>query len=565
MSNPHTTKSHGLRPRQRTPRSFLFALCILLFCVFVGLVLAGWIGFARRANVTLGDGQFAESANAGKETVIAAKRPLAATTDELGNAIRLVNDDGKTLWVSPTDGPPIDLSFVPPGCQLFVALRMDDSFALEERIKVFQSLGPLGLDGLNRVEARVIGARRDWYDLPSMIVGLRLDRMSGWSMCRVVCLREPFTDSLTNEWLELFENNVVSYKSQRYGLSDDVGYFLSPPGDKVAIGPEALIKEIIDLDGNPPPLRRDMERLVVHTDADRHVTILFSPNWLFSDGQGMFSGQMAGLREPLFWFLGDEFSAAALSLHWDANFFIELIAVPTLDTSPERAARILADRLAEVPKKLEAYLATLEPQPYGREVLSRFPLMVRTMLKYTRSGFEADHAVLRCYLPAAAGHNLLMGAELTLAQSLGGGRMGAEAAQPSVRVATTTSVRERLRRATSLRFARDTLEAALEQLSQDIGVEIVIRGADLQAEGITKNQSFGIDVGNKPAKNILVEILRLANPDKSATGPNDPRQKLVYIIAAAGPDNGERVIVTTRAASAARGEVLPAVFRSDDP
>jgi hypothetical protein len=158
-----------------------------------------------------------------------------------------------------------------------------------------------------------------------------------------------------------------------------------------------------------------------------------------------------------------------------------------------------------------------------------------------------------------------MGAELTLAERFGGGRMGAEAAQPSVRVATTTSVRERLRRATSLRFARDTLEAALEQLSQDIGVEIVIRGADLQAEGITKNQSFGIDVGNKPAKNILVEILRLANPDKSATGPNDPRQKLVYIIAAAGPDNGERVIVTTRAASAARGEVLPAVFRSDDP
>jgi hypothetical protein len=278
----------------------------------------------------------------------------------------------------------------------------------------------------------------------------------------------------------------------------------------------------------------------------------------------MFTGQMAGLREPLFWFLGDELSAVALSLHWDENFFVELIATPTLDTTPERASRILAERLAHVPDKLEADLATLKPQPYGREILSRFPAMVRALVKYTRSGFEPDHAVLRCYLPAAAGHNLLMGAELTLAESWGGGPTVAEAGPPSVQVATPTSVRERLRRPTSLRFARETLEAALDQLSRDVGVEIVIRGADLQAEGITKNQSFAIDVENKPAEEILVEIVRLANPDKTATSPSDPRQKLVFVIAA-GPDGSEQLFVTTRAAAAARGEELPAVFRSAKP
>ena len=120
---------------------------------------------------------------------------------------------------------------------------------------------------------------------------------------------------------------------------------------------------------------------------------------------------------------------------------------------------------------------------------------------------------------------------------------------------------ERLQRNTSLSFPRDTLEAALEQLSRDIGVDIVIAGADLQAEGITKNQSFGIDLSNRPAEEILVEILRLANPDKSATGPADTRQKLVYVVAVE-PGKAEHIVITTRAQAVSRGDELPAIFRA---
>ena len=120
---------------------------------------------------------------------------------------------------------------------------------------------------------------------------------------------------------------------------------------------------------------------------------------------------------------------------------------------------------------------------------------------------------------------------------------------------------DRLAKVTSLKFAKDTLEAALEQLSQDIGVPIVIRGPDLQADGITKNQSFGIDISDKPAEEILVEILRLANPDKTATGPNDARQKLVYII-----ETNARQNRANRCHHASQGEgrndELPAAFRA---
>jgi hypothetical protein len=124
-------------------------------------------------------------------------------------------------------------------------------------------------------------------------------------------------------------------------------------------------------------------------------------------------------------------------------------------------------------------------------------------------------------------------------------------------------VSDRLARKTSLSFTRDSLEAALEQLSQVIGVEIIIVGPDLQADGITRNQQLGMDLENQPAADILVEILRKANPDKTAASSGDLRQKLLYVIKPKSPGGKEAVFVTTRAAATARGDELPAAFRQD--
>src|SRR5207344_3032998 len=110
----------------------------------------------------------------------------------------------------------------------------------------------------------------------------------------------------------------------------------------------------------------------------------------------------------------------------------------------------------------------LNPQPYGREIVTRFPAMLAKLAAYTRSGFEPDHAVLRCYLPIIAGHNLLMAAELTLAETPGEAAQVAasDPGKDGAGATTAGSVKERLAKVTSLKFAKDTLEAALEQLSQ---------------------------------------------------------------------------------------------------
>jgi hypothetical protein len=87
-------------------------------------------------------------------------------------------------------------------------------------------------------------------------------------------------------------------------------------------------------------------------------------------------------------------------------------------------------------------------------------------------------------------------------------------------------------------------------LSQEIGVTISIQGADLQLEGITKNQSLvNVDERDQPAADILRELLKLANPDG----------KLVYVIK---PDEhgAETIWITTRAAATKRGDTLPAGY-----
>jgi hypothetical protein len=69
-----------------------------------------------------------------------------------------------------------------------------------------------------------------------------------------------------------------------------------------------------------------------------------------------------------------------------------------------------------------------------------------------------------------------------------------------------------------------------------------IMGGDLQLEGITKNQSFGLDERDKTADAILRIILAKCNPDG----------KLVYVVHV--KHGVETIDITTRAAAAKRGE-----------
>ena len=114
------------------------------------------------------------------------------------------------------------------------------------------------------------------------------------------------------------------------------------------------------------------------------------------------------------------------------------------------------------------------------------------------------------------------------------------------------SVQEKLSQSYALKIPRGPLDQAVAQVSSDLGVEIEIIGGDLQLEGITKNQSFGIDVKDSTFAGVLREILKLANPDG----------KLVYVIKPKTEGGPDIVQITTRAAVEKRGDKLPPEFEA---
>ena len=91
---------------------------------------------------------------------------------------------------------------------------------------------------------------------------------------------------------------------------------------------------------------------------------------------------------------------------------------------------------------------------------------------------------------------------------------------------------------------------------------IVLLGADLEKDGITKNQRPGpLQLEQKSFTEILTSIVVSANPDKDITGAADPNCKLIWVVAP-DPDNPtqQAILITTRAAAEKKSYQLPDSF-----
>ncbi|MBS0210184.1 MAG: hypothetical protein JSS27_14645 [Planctomycetes bacterium] len=111
-------------------------------------------------------------------------------------------------------------------------------------------------------------------------------------------------------------------------------------------------------------------------------------------------------------------------------------------------------------------------------------------------------------------------------------------------------VTELLARRTTLSFPRNSLEKALEMLSENTNIPITMREQDLQLEGITRGSSFGIHEVDKPAREIIRALLERSSR----------KDKAVFVIRRKPDGSGEEVVITTRAAVIKNGEQLPPEF-----
>lgn len=479
----------------------------------------------------------------------------------------VVPDDGTLLWASPTAGQPVSFRLVPPEAQLFVILRPSDMIASGEGDRVLQSLGPAFAAQRTSFEA-ASGFKLD--EVEQLIVALHNNDAKFPRVSLVVKTKELVPrDQLVAKW-----GNPAEAKEgpSTYYTGPAWAYYISPAvgDDRSFLMGEAIdVKDVAKAGGAPPVLFREMERLRRTTDDLRHVTLLFYPQFLFNDdGEPLFAAERAKVRQPLSWLLGDHLQAAAVSLHFGGDFYFETRMLGSLDKEPYKLASELKERLNAIPTSLEDYFVALTPPPYWKKLAFRYPAMVRDLHSNMRVGVENEQAIVNSLLPGNAAHNLVLGGEL-LVSSAPGTATAVAAAEPAQ--AGPKTIEESLQLKTTYAFAQQSLEFAMRDLAADVRdqaknapfqFEIKIIGADLEKDGITRNQSVrDFDQKDQTIADILTALVRKANPITTVKDPSEADQKLLWVV---GPDpdspNKQIILITTRAAAATKKYTLPAPF-----
>lgn len=474
-----------------------------------------------------------------------------------GAAVQLIADDQQTLWASPTQGEPITLDGLPAGVKSVLTLRIDDLTGSEAGRKALAALGPRfnaawtsweQVSGFswNEVEtASIAYGPTTPAAQPTMVIRLKgaTNLMSKWGGAQSV--GEPPA--------QYFRMGAWSF----YPLP-------SGSGQSFVMGADSDIAAIAAGGGNAPTLPLELEQLRRSSDDQRTVNLLFDNRYLQSAQSPLGSGPLAGLKEPVGWFLGDMVQAGLVSCQLDDTYcYAEGRFIGSLAAEPFGLAESLRARIQGGSKLIGNAIALLGPTPYWQSLGSKFPTMLEFAYKFTRVGADGKQAVINIALPSYAAPNLLAATELTLSASSGGG----SAAPPTTAVAGGgggQTLEEKLKKNISLGFPQNSLDFAMRDFGDELGAPVKLMGGDLQLDGITQNQQIRqFNMMDKPAEEVLIALLMKANPITTVTAPNEADQKLVYVIGPdpENPDGDKIILITTRAQAAKKKYDLPAPFQ----
>lgn len=469
--------------------------------------------------------------------------------------------DGQS-WPSPTVGKPLDLRYLAPGAEVIVALRPADIMANPESAYLLepnasgdvaamgawgqwfkQELPKLAATGLDNVEQVLIemiadpsGASQVAYVIRTKTAVAEADLLAAWGNPTATPLQD-------------FEN-----KDYPCFVSGERAYYVpeAEQGRLLVIAPLAAMRDdIVKTKGKEPVPPLAVAALLKSSDTDRHVTVAIAPDRLL--GKNALAGILAVLQSPLETFLSvnaDVPKGAMLSCHLSDTFFAELRIYNSFEGASSTAvAKDLHGRVQAMPEQINNYMFDMgrDMSPASKPLLKDFTKVMGALAKWTYAATQDDQVVLRASLPPRAAQWLAMDTFLALLESTEGSAGGDTVAVATPQGGGPLTVADKLGKKTSLTFDRNTLEISMKLLGEDMGVEIAILGSDLQLEGITKNQSFGLMEENKPAREILKTIMAKANPDG----------KLIYVIKPKEPGGEDIIFITTRQAAATRKDKLP--------
>jgi hypothetical protein len=410
---------------------------------------------------------------------------------------------------SPTHGEPIQLTFMPAGTRVVINLHPDEFWKRDTLAEEFRfCLGPIGV----WLEAKI-------KDLAGGFEPAQIDRMR---ICLIPLAKNEPPEVAA--YVELVEEQSESSMIKRFrGARANPGYepavyvsdencFIRVSNQAFAVGPARFAQEMADAIDVNALTDRDFEMMLLNTDRDRHLTILFDPLALRTNQEGWFPENTLPLLNHFLDWVGDGIRCAVWSIHLNGEFHQEMILRNDQVKLTNTLQRNLTKRLEEVPGEVLAAVRKMNPQQVGaRKIIGRFPAMTKVFTLATRSGSGDREVQFTTVLSDRAAPNLALGTLLTWDESTRTDFYGSKA--PPTAVASSEeqkpkTLEEKLQQKIEIDFRRSLMNDAFAYISDDSGIPIELDGEALKLAGFTQNMPQVMKLGEVTVAEAIKAIFR---------------------------------------------------------
>ncbi len=510
------------------------------------------------------------TATSGGSNTLADNAP-AAPTDPRAESFELVDDKPDALWAPPRRPDPFAIDQLPPGAQVFVALRPARLYNNAESKSIVKLLDPDLAPVWSWIKQQT-GLNAD--EISRAVIAVYAGQSGQPTAAIRVEMTVPRTVAeLKQLWKSPSENKVGQ---QSLLTSGSTSYYISKQPlvdsqsiEQFSVGPAELMRDVAEAQGGAGPLPSQLEKLWQGSDRDADLTLLFASSFWSNDGlkwKEQWPKRLSTIADA---WLNRDLRAVLFTTSLDKEWYYEVRVVGNSDRDAASNSQRLGEAIRKWPQDVEAWFVNELPHPHWRALALRFPNMLRALSTQTRTGTESGQAIANGYLPKEAAPNLMYATWLAT-QSSSTQASGAVAGGNTSSSNTPLTAEQILARPITVTLDQQPIEVVLQLIGEQANdglpagtkpLQFLLDGPAFQRSGITRNQQIrGFNIANKPVREALTELAKRGNPVLGVTDTRAADQRLLWLLINADKPGEATVSLTTREAAAAGNLTLPKEF-----
>jgi len=387
---------------------------------------------------------------------------------------------------SPTRGQPIALNFAPAGARVIINLHPDEFWKTGSLAEEFRyCLGPLGVWLEGQIKELIK------FD-PQEIDRLRICLIPGLrnQLPQVAAYVELKEEQKESTLIRKFPGDRINeYKPAIYMVNNTC--FIHIDNRRFAIGPGTYAQEMADAIDVNAITNRDIETMLLKTDRDRHLTILFDPKILRLEQETWFPENARAVLNHFLDWMGDDVKTAIWTVHLDERFHHEMILRNDAAALPSTVQRKLNQRLEKVPHRILSAVRKMNPSQVGpRKIIGRYPAMTKVFTMATASGSGERSVQFTTVLNDRAAPNIALGSLMTWDESTRTDFNQSDSDPTMVASQEPNkelTLEEKLNKPIEIDFRRMPLQDAFAYIADEAEIKMEIEGDALKLAGFTQN------------------------------------------------------------------------------